>query len=384
MNRECWRNRYMDSSKWVDFYLGRVFQIEKGKRLTRENITPGDLNFLGAIQGRNGVREKINEEPLFQGNCISVNYNGCGVGEAYYQKEPFWASDDVNVLILRGYEMNETLAMFLITIIRSEKYRFSYGRKWNKEQMKKTIVKLPACMNEEKYIIDEEKFYSDDGYIPDFSFMESFVSNLDSDVKKIPDYFLTEGYDKACWYMDNIDQHEFERKYAASISNKKIKLDDREWKEFLLGDKEYFNIQRGASAYIKNMTLGDIPYISTTQENNGITTYVAESNRKGNLITLAYDGSIGACFYQEEEFFASEKIVTIDTVQYPMSKFLAMFLIPILQLESELYSYGGRKWTVEKQLKETKIRLPIEKNGKNPDYKFMENYIKSRAFSCNI
>lgn len=374
----------MDSSKWVDFYLGRVFQIEKGKRLTRENITPGDLNFLGAIQGRNGVREKINEEPLFQGNCISVNYNGCGVGEAYYQKEPFWASDDVNVLILRGYEMNETLAMFLITIIRSEKYRFSYGRKWNKEQMKKTIVKLPACMNEEKYIIDEEKFYSDDGYIPDFSFMESFVSNLDSDVKKIPDYFLTEGYDKACWYMDNIDQHEFERKYAASISNKKIKLDDREWKEFLLGDKEYFNIQRGASAYIKNMTLGDIPYISTTQENNGITTYVAESNRKGNLITLAYDGSIGACFYQEEEFFASEKIVTIDTVQYPMSKFLAMFLIPILQLESELYSYGGRKWTVEKQLKETKIRLPIEKNGKNPDYKFMENYIKSRAFSCNI
>ena len=132
------------------------------------------------------------------------------------------------------------------------------------------------------------------------------------------------------------------------------------------------------------MTLGDIPYISTTKENNGITTHVAESNRKGNLITLAYDGSIGACFYQEEEFFASEKVVTIDTIQYPMNKFLAMFLIPILQLESELYSYGGRKWTVEKQLKETKIRLPIEKNGEDPDYKFMENYIKSCAFSCNI
>ena len=374
----------MDSSKWVDFYLGRIFQIEKGKRLTKENITPGDLNFLGAIQGRNGVREKINEEPLFEGNCISVNYNGCGVGEAYYQKEPFWASDDVNILILRGYEMNEKLAMFFITIIRNEKYRFSYGRKWNKEQMKKTVIKLPACMKEEKYIIDEKKVYSDDGYIPDFSFMEFFVSNLDSDVKKIPDYFLTEGYDKACWYMDNIDQQEFERKYAAPISNKKVKLKERDWKEFCLGDKKYFNIQRGDSVYIKNMTLGDIPYISTTKENNGITTHVAESNRKGNLITLVYDGSIGACFYQEEEFFASEKVVTIDTIQYPMNKFLAMFLIPILQLESELYSYGGRKWTVEKQLKETKIRLPIEKNGEDPDYKFMENYIKSCAFSCNI
>jgi len=374
----------MDSSKWVDFYLGRVFQIEKGKRLTKENITPGDLNFLGAIQGRNGVREKINEEPLFDGNCISVNYNGCGVGEAYYQKEPFWASDDVNVLNLRGYEMNEKLAMFFITIIRNEKYRFSYGRKWNKEQMKKTIIKLPACMKEGKYIIDEEKIYSDKGYIPDFSYMELFISNLNSDVKEIPDYFLTDGYDKACWYMDNIDQKEFEKEYAASISDKKIRLEDREWKEFCLGDKKYFDIQRGDSVYIKNMTLGDIPYISTTKENNGITTYVAESNRKGNLITLAYDGSIGACFYQADAFFASEKIVTIDTVQYPMNKFLAMFLIPVLQLESELYSYGGRKWTVEKQLKETRIRLPIEKNGEDPDYKFMERYIKSCAFSCNI
>ena len=53
----------MDTTKWADFYLGRIFQIKKGKRLTKENMMPGDLNFLGAIQGMNGVREKINEEP---------------------------------------------------------------------------------------------------------------------------------------------------------------------------------------------------------------------------------------------------------------------------------------------------------------------------------
>lgn len=374
----------MDISKWKEFYLGRIFEIKKGKRLTRENIIPGDLNFLGAIQGRNGVRERINEEPLFQGNCISVNYNGCGVGEAYYQKEPFWASDDVNVLFLRGYEMNETLAMFFITIIRSERYRFSYGRKWNKEQMKKTIIKLPAKMVEGEYVIDERKFFSDDGYIPDFSFMEKFVLSLNNDVKSIPDYFLEEGYDKACWYMDNINQKEFEKKYAASALSSKLSLHNKQWKYFCLGDTKYFDVRRGDSMYIKNMELGDVPYVSTTQENNGITAHVAESNRNGNLITLAYDGSIGACFYQEEEFFASEKIVTIETVQYPLNKFIALFLIPILKLESEMYSYGGRKWTVEKQLKETNIKLPVDEKGDAPDYKFMENYIKSLAFSCNI
>lgn len=374
----------MDTSKWKDFYLGRIFEIKKGKRLTKENITPGDLNFLGAIQGRNGVREKINEEPLFQGNCISVNYNGCGVGEAYYQKEEFWASDDVNVLILRGHEMNQTLAMFFITIIRKEKYRFSYGRKWNKEQMEKTIVKLPVCMDADGYTIDDKKIYSDEGYMPDFLFMEKFILSLDDDVKGIPDYFLEEGYDKACWYMDNIDQSEFEEKFAASVLPNKISLEDKKWEYFCLGDKKYFDIRRGTSGYIKNMALGDVPYISTTQENNGVTAYVLESNRKGNLITLAYDGSIGACFYQKDDFFASEKIVTMETVQYPLNKYLAMFLIPILRLESEMYSYGGRKWTVEKQLKETMIKLPIDGNSKEPDYKFMEDYIKSLPFSCNI
>lgn len=374
----------MDTDNWVEFYVGKIFEVKKGKRLTKANITPGDLNFLGAIQGNNGVREKINEDPLYQGNCISVNYNGCGVGEAFYQKEPFWASDDVNVLFLRGYELNETLAMFFNTIIRSEKYRFSYGRKWNKAQMERTIIKLPACMKEGKYILDDNKFYSEEGYIPDFLYMESFILLLDSDVNGIPDYFLEEGYNKACWYMDNIAQDEFEAQYAASLTDDNISLLDRRWSEFCLGDEKYFNIQRGTSSYLKNMMAGDIPYVSTTKENNGVTAYVLDSNRKGNMITLAYDGSIGACFYQEDAFFASEKVVTIETVQYPLNKYIGLFIVQILKLESEMYSYGGRKWTVEKQLKETKIKLPIKNDCIEPDYKFMESYIKSLPFSCNI
>ena len=131
------------------------------------------------------------------------------------------------------------------------------------------------------------------------------------------------------------------------------------------------------------MNEGDIPYVSTTRENNGITTYVSESNRNGNLITLAYDGSIGACFYQSDSFFASEKIVTIDLVQYKLNKYIAMFIIPIIQLESQMYAYGGRKWTVEQQLKETKIKLPIDEKG-NPDCYFMEEYIKSLPYSVNL
>jgi hypothetical protein len=65
------------------------------------------------------------------------------VAEAFYQPEPFWASDDVNVFYPR-FPIDAVLAMFLCTIIRREKYRFNYGRKWNLERMNESEIRLPA------------------------------------------------------------------------------------------------------------------------------------------------------------------------------------------------------------------------------------------------
>lgn len=152
--------------------------------------------------------------------------------------------------------------------------------------------------------------------------------------------------------------------------------------KFRLGDEKYFIIKRGESKYIKNMNVGDYPYVSTTGENNGISAYVSEYNREGNLITLAYDGSIGACFYQRDRFFASEKIVTIDIVGHNLNEFIALYLVQILKLEAELYSYGGRKWTVEQQLKNTYVKLPINKYDE-PDWDYMENFIKELNINKN-
>lgn len=157
----------------------------------------------------------------------------------------------------------------------------------------------------------------------------------------------------------------------------KMLLRDRNtWKPFRLGDEKYFELRRGESKYLKSMYLGDYPYISTTRENNGICAYVSEYNRSGNLISLAYDGSIGACFYQPKPFFASEKIVTIDLVQRELTPSIAIFLITVIKLEAEMYSYGGRKWTVERQLKNTNLYLPVDDNNE-PDYDYMEQYISS-------
>lgn len=79
---------------------------------------------------------------MHEGNTITVNYNG-SVDEAFYQEQPFWASDDINVLYPK-FALNKYIAIFLTTIIRQDKYRFNYGRKWHKKRMEISTMKLPS------------------------------------------------------------------------------------------------------------------------------------------------------------------------------------------------------------------------------------------------
>ena len=56
-----------------------------------------------------------NKEHLHKGGTITVSYNG-SVGETFYQEEPFWASDDVNVLYPK-FNLTKNIAMFKINHI---------------------------------------------------------------------------------------------------------------------------------------------------------------------------------------------------------------------------------------------------------------------------
>ena len=106
------------------------------------------------------MRQKIKADYLWSANCITVNYNG-SVGEAFYQSEPFWASDDVNVLYPKGWELNKHIGMFIATVIKAERPKYNYGRKWTKSIMEKSIIKLPTKNGK-----------------PDFEYMEKYIKSL--------------------------------------------------------------------------------------------------------------------------------------------------------------------------------------------------------------
>ncbi|MCZ4264089.1 restriction endonuclease subunit S [Erythrobacter sp. G21629-S1] len=131
-----------EAKDWAYFSLGSLFDIKKGQRLTKANMKPGMTPFVGAIDKDNGVREFVSAQPNHESNVITVNYNG-SVAEAFYQEAPFWASDDVNVLYPK-FDMSALVALFICTIIKLEKFRFNYGRKWKLDRMKDFEIKLPS------------------------------------------------------------------------------------------------------------------------------------------------------------------------------------------------------------------------------------------------
>lgn len=135
----------LDTASWKEFRLGDIFEIKKGSRITKAGQRPGARPFIGAIDSNNGLSAYIDAEALHSAGTITVNYNGNGVAEAFFQPSDYWCSDDVNVLYaLDGNRIKDTVGMFIAAVIRKEKYRFSYGRKWGLERMKISTIKLPA------------------------------------------------------------------------------------------------------------------------------------------------------------------------------------------------------------------------------------------------
>lgn len=162
-NRGGYGSHTLGVETWKDFCLGDYFEIKKGKRLTSDEQTEGSTPYIGAIDSNNGIANYIGQDAIHAGNTISLSYNG-SVGEAFYQPKPFWATDDVNVLYFReenGVAFNKYIALFVCAVLRQEKYRYSYGRKWVLESMKSTVIKLPEKSGK-----------------PNWSYMEDYMKSL--------------------------------------------------------------------------------------------------------------------------------------------------------------------------------------------------------------
>lgn len=96
-----------------------------------------------------------------------------------------------------------------------------------------------------------------------------------------------------------------------------------------------------------------------------------------NCITI---DMFGYCVYRGYEFCCDDNIIVLKP-KMDISKYSLIFVVTVINQDLYKCAYG-RQYRI-KTLKKHKIKLPADSNG-NPDWQFMEDYIKSLPYSANL
>ena len=125
-----------------------------------------------------------------------------------------------------------------------------------------------------------------------------------------------------------------------------------------------------------------IPYVTRTDENNGISLCVEEKEyiglEKGRAITIG--DTTSTIFYQQSDFITGPHIIVMRAEWFNI--YTASFLIALLNMEKYRYPVFGRAFSKE-LIQETVLPLPVNSTD-DPDYDFMEEYVKSLPYSSNL
>lgn len=336
-------NIKLEKSIWKSFKLTDIFVIEKGERLTEANRISGETPLITASSYNNGIACFIdknsfkNKKSLFH-KKITIDM----FGNVFYHNYHYFSDDNIHTLIFNEelkIDFNDYICIFLVAILKKISSKYGFGRQVRLHRLNKEIISLPA----------------DSKGHPDWEFMSKYIYNQSKNIT----------YDNPVIYPKN-------RKTLNNVNQQEFKVSDL---FYIVGTKTT------PKTTLKEYGDGRYPYITTRATNNGIDGFYDYHTEKGNVLIID-SATIGHTTYQESDFSASdhtEKLIPICSENF--NKYIALFFKTILNKEQYRYGYG-RKFN-QTRIKETIIKLPI-KDKDQPDWKFMEDYIKSLPYSKSL
>lgn len=324
----------IDTSMWGEFRIDDVFRLVKGTRLKSTDRIPGNLPYVGASQFNNGITHLIaNDDAIHPGGVLTVCYNG-PVGTTFYQPEPFWATDDVNVLYPK-MDVSMEVLLFIAPIIEEVGSKYAYVDKWKIEDMAAANLRLPVT-------------HSGD---PDWAYMEQKVRRVFEKQKK---------------------KLAFIERLKATPSTS---IDVSSWGEFKIGDL-FDSIKRAKRRTINSYEPGDTPYVTNSAFNNGVSGYLMPKSEndieRGQCISVnTVDGS---AFWQEDDFLANSSgngllLLRREDLNPLRALFLCATIKRSLDPSFTVMLTSG-------VVKESRIKLPVTSSG-DPDWGYMESTMKA-------
>ncbi len=336
----------LNIGSWKEFRLGNLFsEMYKAEAHVKSDLecfnmfSHNTIKFISRTEMNNGCDCYVLNNDLTgieEGNAIAI---GDTTATCFYQSERFICGD--HMVICRAGWLNKYTALFVLSILKQEKYKYSYGRAFKMDLISSTVIKLPATA---------------DGS-PDWDFMEQYIKSLNH---------------KPLTTQNSHPQHS-------------LNIDS--WQKFSVRDlfevKYGINMELNACVLAEDGDCSAINFVARTEDNNGVSAKVYPVEGKipqpAGIITCAGGGSVLSTFLQEKPFYSGRDLYLLIP-KYSMGKAAKLFIITIIKANKYRYSYGRQ---ANVTLPYLELLLPTTSEGK-PDFEFMENYIKSLPYGDRI
>ena len=165
----CEKEFYVDKWRWLRIgdWFNKPYKAKAYNAidLTIESRDSQDsIAYITRTDLNNGCKSYVqneNFEHIENGNAITV---GDTTATIFYQEREFICGD--HMVVLRSEHLNKYVGLFITTLLNKERFRYNYGRAFNKDVIANTLLKLPAIKK------------ANDEYEPDWQFMEDYIKSL--------------------------------------------------------------------------------------------------------------------------------------------------------------------------------------------------------------
>lgn len=156
-------NKYkkLDTESWKEMKIKELFDVVGSKTTPVNKLEEygyGKYPYITTQSKNNGVAGSY-DFYTEEGNVLTID--SAVLGYCTYQEFNFSASDHVEKLIPK-FKMNKYIALFFVTLINKENFRYNYGIKYNQGRIRETNIRIPVDSNNK----------------PDFIYMEKFIREL--------------------------------------------------------------------------------------------------------------------------------------------------------------------------------------------------------------
>lgn len=285
---------------------------------------------------------KVNKQWLIENNEAPVSGNRIVLGVTLpaisYQPIEFGASQ---VITAQSDWLNEKNGVFISIAISKLMNQFSYNRKPGLQIYKDLEIQLPTKS----------------GKI-DFDFMESFISELQSErLQKLETYLVA----------SNLKDYTLTKEEQQVLTD----YEKGEWKTFNL-ETLFGKSTRGRRLKSDDRISGTLPFVTAGETDEGVSAFIGNDVIVFPKNTTTID-MFGSAKYRNYKYGGDDHIAVVHTNK--LTKFASIFVTSAIHKTSYngQFNYGRNFYA--KDADELNISLPVK--GQKPNYELMETLISA-------